>query len=92
MVYAPVPQPGPKKDAQGSEVHQDKHEPKLGDSETVAKWRQHMVSDEAKDTGRQRAATAECVNAQPSNRATEACCKCRCEAWPRSASSWACSC
>jgi transposase len=67
-VYAPVPQPRAKKDEQGTEVQQDKHEPKPGDSEAVAKWRQRMATDEAKDIYKQRAATAECVNAQARNR------------------------
>ena len=67
-VYAPVPQPRPKKDAQDNEVQQDKHEPKPGDSEAVAEWRQRMAGDEAKNIYRQRAATAECVNAQARNR------------------------
>jgi transposase len=67
-VYAPVPQPRAKKDEQGNEVQQDKHEPKPGDCEAVAKWRQRMATDEAKGIYKQRAATAECVNAQARNR------------------------
>ena len=67
-VYAPVPKPRPKKDERGNEVQQDEHEPKPGDSEAVAKWRQRMASDDAKSIYRQRAATAECVNAQARNR------------------------
>ena len=77
-VYAPVPEPKAKKDAkkdeQGNEVQQakdtdtDKHQPKLGDSEAVAQWRARMASDEAKEIYKQRAATAECVNAQARNR------------------------
>ena len=71
-VYAPVPEPRAKKDAkkdeQGNEVQQDKHQPKPDDSEAVAHWRARMASDEAKEIYKQRAATAECVNAQARNR------------------------
>lgn len=75
-VYAPVPEPKARKDAkkdaktheQGNEVQQDKHQPKPGDSEAVASWRQRMASPEAKEIYKQRAATAECVNAQARNR------------------------
>ena len=75
-VYAPVPEPRTKKevkkdaktDAQGNEVQQDKHQPKPDDSEAVAEWRQRMASDAAKELYKQRAATAECVNAQARNR------------------------
>jgi transposase len=83
-VYAPVPEPrvkaGAKQEAnkggqndeqgdeQGDEVRQDKHQPKPGDSEAVAQWRARMASDEAKAIYKQRAATAECVNAQARNR------------------------
>ena len=71
-VYAPVPEPRAKKDAkkdeQDNEVPQDKHQPKPGDSEAVAQWRARMASEDAKDIYKQRAATAECVNAQARNR------------------------
>jgi transposase len=75
-VYAPVPEPRAKKDAKkdekhdgrGNEVQPDKHAPKPDDSEAVAEWRQRMASDEAKEIYKQRAATAECVNAQARNR------------------------
>ena len=71
-VYAPVPEPkarkDAKKDAQGNAVAQDKHQPKPDDSEAVASWRVRMASDEAKEIYKQRAATAECVNAQARNR------------------------
>ena len=71
-VYAPVPEPRAKKDGQndeqGNEVRQDKHQPKPDDSEAVAQWRARMASDEAKEIYKQRAATAECVNAQARNR------------------------
>jgi transposase len=71
-VYAPVPEPRAKRDAkkdeQNNEVPQDKHQPKPGDSEAVAQWRARMASDCAKEIYKQRAATAECVNAQARNR------------------------
>lgn len=68
VVYAPVPESRKKKDEHGNEVCQDKHQAKPGDSEAVAQWRQRMASDEAKEIYKQRAATAECVNAQARNR------------------------
>lgn len=75
-VYAPVPEPKTKtktkKDKQGNAVQQDaepdKHQPKAGDSEAVASWRVRMGSAEAQELYKQRAATAECVNAQARNR------------------------
>lgn len=71
-VYAPVPEPRQKKDEQGNAVQpdgsQDKHQPKPGDSETVASWRVRMGRQEAQELYKQRAATAECVNAQSRNR------------------------
>jgi transposase len=67
-VYAPVPEPRAKKDQQGNEAQQDKHQPKPDDTEAVAQWRARMASDEAKEIYKQRAATAECVNAQARNR------------------------
>lgn len=67
-VYAPVPEPRVKRDEQGNEVEQDKHQPKPDDTEAVAEWRARMASDEAKEIYKQRAATAECVNAQARNR------------------------
>jgi len=48
-VYAPVPN--------------DPHAPKARDSEAVAAWRQRMGTEEAKHIYKDRAATAECVNA-----------------------------
>ena len=67
-VYAPIPEARPKKDAQGEPVPQDKYEAKPGDSAAVVQWRQRMAGDEAKEIYKQRAATAECVNAQARNR------------------------
>jgi transposase len=54
-VYAPVPKP------RGPEV--DRYEPKPGDSAAVAAWRRRMATEQAKVIYKERAATAECVNA-----------------------------
>jgi hypothetical protein len=54
-VYAPVPKP--------KDEATDPHVPKPGDSEAVAAWRQRMGTEEAKNLYKDRAATAECVNA-----------------------------
>ena len=59
-VYAPV-QPGRNGD-------RDPHAPRSVDSADVAAWRQRMGTDEAKDIYKERAATAECVNAIARNR------------------------
>ena len=59
-VYAPV---------QVSKTDQrDPHTPRPDDSPAVAEWRQRMATDEAKEIYKQRAATAECVNAQARHR------------------------
>jgi transposase len=67
-VYAPVPEPKQKQDEQGQAVQQDKHQPKPGDSEAVAQWRKRMAEESAGVIYRERAATAECVNALARNR------------------------
>ena len=71
-VYAPVPEPRASKEVKKGEqahpVQQDKHQPKPDDSPAVAQWRQRMASSEAAEIYKQRAATAECVNAQARNR------------------------
>ncbi|WP_250847255.1 IS1182 family transposase [Aquisphaera insulae] len=59
-VYAPVPKP--------KDPKVDRHAPKPGDSEAVAAWRRRMETEEAKAIYKERAATAECVNAQARNR------------------------
>jgi transposase len=59
-VFAPVAKP--RKDTV------DRHEPKATDSEEVAGWRKRMGTDEAKAIYKERAATAECINAQARNR------------------------
>ncbi len=58
-VYAPVSKP--KKEGV------DRYAPKATDSEEVAEWRQRMGTEEAKTIYKQRAATAEYVNAQARN-------------------------
>jgi transposase len=54
-VYAPVPKP--------KDPKVDRHAPRVGDSETIAEWRRRMGTDEAKLIYKERASTAECVNA-----------------------------
>jgi transposase len=54
-VYAPVPKPRDPK--------VDRHAPHPGDSPAVAEWRRRMGTEEAKTIYKDRAATAECVNA-----------------------------
>jgi hypothetical protein len=60
VVYAPVPEP---KDAQ-----RDRHVPLPGDSPAVAAWRVRMGTEAAKEIYKERAASAECVNALARNR------------------------
>jgi len=59
-VYAPVQKP--------KDPTRDPHAPKKGDSEAIAEWRARMGTDEAKEIYKERAATAECVNAQARGR------------------------
>ena len=59
-VYAPVPKPKNK--------DRNRYAPLPDDSPAVAAWRQRMGTDEAKTIYRERAATAECVNAIARNR------------------------
>lgn len=54
-VYAPVPQKGKSK--------LDPFEPHPSDSDNAAIWRARMRTDEAKEIYKERASTAECVNA-----------------------------
>lgn len=69
-VIAPVPEPRRKagKPDDDDTAPPDKHQRKEGDSEPVAQWRARMAGDEIKDVYKQRAATAECVNALARNR------------------------
>jgi len=59
-VYAPPP-----KSKKGG---RDPHAPRPGESRTIAEWRARMATPEAKEIYKQRAATAECVNAIARNR------------------------
>lgn len=61
VVYAPPPVPRPGTTRAPSE-------PRPDDSEAVAAWRKRMATPEAKEIYKQRAATAECVNAIARNR------------------------
>jgi len=58
--YVPVPAP--------RDRTRDRHMPRPDDPPTVAAWRKRMGTDEAKAIYKERAATAECVNAQARNR------------------------
>jgi hypothetical protein len=58
--YAPVQKP---KDGE-----RDPHEPQAKDCAAIAQWRQRMGTAEAQMIYKERAATAECVNAQARNR------------------------
>ncbi|MCA0244254.1 MAG: transposase, partial [Proteobacteria bacterium] len=66
-VIAPVPEPR-RKPGDDDGAPADKHQRKQGDSEPVAQWRARMADDEVKQQYKQRAATAECVNALARNR------------------------
>jgi transposase len=59
-VYAPVQKP--------KKSTRDPHQPREGDSAKIAAWRKRMGTDEAKQIYKERAATAECVNAIARNR------------------------
>jgi transposase len=59
-VYAPVPTP--------RNPERDPHKPLENDTPKVAEWRERMATPEAKAIYKERASTAECVNAQARNR------------------------
>jgi len=59
-VYAPV--------QKSKDPERDAHTPRPDDTPAVAQWRKRMGTEEAKVIYRQRAATAECVNALARNR------------------------
>ena len=63
IVYAPV-KDEEKKRKQG----EDPFAPRPGDTSAIAAWRQRMGTEEAKKIYKERAATAECVNAIARNR------------------------
>lgn len=82
-LYAPVPKAKPPKEQPkqparceaGQAVQEvpraapvSEFDPKPGDSPAVAQWRARMNTDQAREVYRQRAATAECVNALARNR------------------------
>jgi transposase len=68
-VYAPVPQPkGRGRDDDAPPAPGSEFEPKPGDSEAVVQWRTRMNSDAARAIYKDRAASAECVNALARNR------------------------
>jgi hypothetical protein len=60
VVYAPVQKP--------KTAGVDPHVPRPADSAAVNAWRVRMATPEAKEIYKERAATAECVNAQARNR------------------------
>ncbi len=55
-VYAPVQKP--------KDPARDPHAPRKGDSEAIAEWRARMGTGAAKEIYKERASTAECVNAK----------------------------
>ena len=59
-VYAPIPAPRDK--------NRDRYAPRPDDAPAIAAWRERMGSQAAKDIYKERAATAECTNAQARNR------------------------
>ena len=59
-IYAPVPAP--------RNADRDPHRPLADDPPAVARWRRRMGTSTAKQKYKDRAATAECVNAQSRNR------------------------
>jgi transposase len=59
-VYAPV--------MKSKDPNRDAHTPRPDDSPAVAEWRKRMATDEAKQMYKERASTAECVNALARNR------------------------
>lgn len=60
LVYAPV--------MKSKDPGRDSHTPCDDDSPAIAEWRRRMATDEAKTIYKERAATAECVNALARNR------------------------
>lgn len=58
--YVPVPKP--------KHQDRDRHRPRADDRPAIAAWRQRMASAQAREIYKERAATAECANAQARNR------------------------
>jgi hypothetical protein len=59
-VYAPV--------QKSKDPNRDAHTPRADDTPVIAEWRRRMATDEAQEIYKERAATAECVNAIARNR------------------------
>ena len=59
-VYAPV--------QKSKDPNREAHTPRADDTRVIAEWRRRMATDEAKEIYKERAATAECVNAIARNR------------------------
>jgi IS5 family transposase len=59
-VYAPV--------QTSKDPERDAHTPRPDDTPQVAQWRQRMATPEAKEIYKERASTAECINAHARNR------------------------
>jgi transposase len=59
-IYAPLPE--------SRNPDRDPYQPQPGDSPSIVTWRQRMATPQAKEIYKQRAATAECVNAIQHNR------------------------
>ena len=59
-VYAPIRKP--------RKEGQDPHATRYGDTQTIIDWRKRMATPEAMEIYKERASTAECVNAQARNR------------------------
>ena len=62
-LYAPVPKPRSKASDPPDQPPIDPHLPKHGDSDAVAAWRVRMGTDSARQIYKQRAVTAETVDA-----------------------------
>jgi transposase len=60
VTYVPVPAP--------RDRTRGRHAPRTDDPPAIAAWRQRMAAEDAKAISKDRAATAECVNAQARNR------------------------
>lgn len=60
IAYVPVPRP--------RDATRERYAPQPGDTPALAAWRRRMGSEPAKTISKERAATAECVNAQARNR------------------------
>lgn len=66
--YAPVPKPRRGKGDDEPPAPGSEFEPKADDSPAAANWRSRMSSEAGREIYKERAATAECFNAQARNR------------------------